>query len=44
MNEKEMLRRIEAAEAKRRGWLPGFVWGLVTGAAAAFVSVIVVNP
>lgn len=44
MNEREMMRRIEAAEAKRRGWVPGFIWGLVTGAAAAFTTVIVVNP
>lgn len=44
MHEKEMIRRIEAAEAKRRGWMPGFVWGLVVGAAGAFAAVLVVNP
>lgn len=44
MHEKEMIRRIEAAEAKRRGWVPGFVWGLVVGAAGAFAAVLVVNP
>lgn len=44
MHEKEMLRRIAVAESKRRGWLPGFVWGLFLGAGIAFVMLEVIGP
>ncbi len=41
MNEKEMLRRIAAAESKQRGWMPGFVWGVMVGAGGLLAALLV---